>query len=205
MKHNIILSICLTLLLAACGEEAATTPADPDAPVLGSIGNKSVLVGNNLNFIVTATDPNSETLTFTKDGTVGVGNPFVASPAATYNNSDQQFFNWDPANVGTYTVRFTVTNTSGLTDSEDVTISVSIASGGGSTGQSLFNTNCYNCHNWDGTASSFAIGPSTLEDISNAISRGDGGMGSLSNLTTNELQAISDYLIAERSSLIAQP
>lgn len=177
----------------AAEDAAKPTPAlNPNAPVLNAIGNKSVTADNNINFTVTASDPNGESLTYTTDGTVGSGNPYVGSNRATFNMSSNQIFNWTPTTneVGTYNVEFTVENQSGETDSEQITITVTSASS--STGQTLFNTHCGSCHGVGGSA--FVLGPATEAQITEAIDGNFGGMGSLSFLTTAQRQAIEVYL-----------
>jgi hypothetical protein len=84
------------------------------APVLASIGAKSVSVGTRLSFTVSASDPDGDTLTYST-GTLPTG--------ATFSNKT---FNWTPATVGSYSVRFTVSDGK-LTDSETITITVTVA------------------------------------------------------------------------------
>ncbi len=94
-----------------------TPISDPKPPVLGSIGDKSVNVGDTLTLNISATDPNNDQLTFsvspiplpdntTFKATTGV---FTFSPAA-----DQE---------GDLTLTFTVSD-GGLTDFETITIKV---------------------------------------------------------------------------------
>lgn len=91
------------------------------APVLNAIGNKSVTEENLLSFTVTATDPETDTLTYSIDGaSIALGMSINASTGA---------FTWTPSSAQgglTPSVIFTVTDsgTGNLTDSETITITV---------------------------------------------------------------------------------
>ncbi|MBE9580321.1 MAG: tandem-95 repeat protein [Proteobacteria bacterium] len=93
------------------------TPVN-DAPVLDSIGAKSVDEDSLLTFTVTATDADGDTLTYSA-GNLPTGSSFDA---------DTQSFAWTPGygSAGNYTVTFTVTDsgTPAQSDSEQVTITV---------------------------------------------------------------------------------
>jgi len=86
------------------------------APVLGAIGTKSVLLGNTLTFTCTATDPNGDALTFSATGL----------PTGATLNAISGAFSWKPSlsQVGSNIVRFIVSDPGALTDYEDVTIIV---------------------------------------------------------------------------------
>ncbi|MBZ0167354.1 MAG: putative Ig domain-containing protein, partial [Candidatus Omnitrophica bacterium] len=97
------------------------TVATNNPPVLDPIGNKSVQVGNTLNFTVTATDPD-----------VGDILTFGASPlpSGASLNPSTGAFNWTPTagQVGTTPpITFTVNDGNGGTDSEVITITVTAA------------------------------------------------------------------------------
>jgi PKD repeat protein len=83
------------------------------APVLGAIGNKSVYMGNNLTFAVSANDPDGDTLTYSVNG---------LPSSATFVS---QTFAWIPVNsqVGNHQVIFAASDGS-LEDSETITIAV---------------------------------------------------------------------------------
>jgi len=88
-------------------------------PVLNPIGSKTVSVGNLLQFTVTASDPDlpAQTLIFSASN---------LPPGATFNPSTR-IFSWTPTSgqAGVYSgVHFAVTD-GVLTDSEDITITVS--------------------------------------------------------------------------------
>ncbi|MHC4607687.1 MAG: PKD domain-containing protein, partial [Planctomycetota bacterium] len=85
------------------------------APVLDPIGDKTVAEGGNLNFTVTASDPDGDTVTLSATGV----------PAnATFTPATGVFdFNPDFTQDGTYNVTITASDGS-LTDSETITITV---------------------------------------------------------------------------------
>ncbi len=89
------------------------------APVLNSIGAKSVVAGQNLSFTISGSDPDGDALAYS-----------VSSlPAGATFNTSTRTFGWIPSatQTGTVSVGFTVTD-SALTDSETVPIIVSAAS-----------------------------------------------------------------------------
>ncbi len=85
-------------------------------PVLEAIGNKSVQVGNNLNFIINATDEDEDNLTFSAED----------APAGSNFDSTTRTFSWTPTinDIGTHDVIFSVDDGNGGTDSETITITV---------------------------------------------------------------------------------
>jgi hypothetical protein len=87
-------------------------------PVLDPIGAKSVDEGEQLEFIITATDPDGDALTYSASNV----------PAGASFDPVTQTFTWTPAfgEAGNYAVTFTVTDdgTPPLSDSEEVTITV---------------------------------------------------------------------------------
>jgi len=86
------------------------------APVLAAIGAKSVVEGATLNFTVSATDADNDTLTYSAGGL----------PTGASFNAATGTFNWTPSTTqaGSYPVTFSVSDGS-LNDSEVVTITVS--------------------------------------------------------------------------------
>ncbi|AKB84300.1 hypothetical protein MCMEM_0247 [Methanococcoides methylutens MM1] len=93
-------------------------PTDNDlnnAPVLNFIGSRTVDVGNTLNFIVSASDADGDSLAYSVIGLPRGANFGVVSGE----------FSWipDSTQTGTYTVTFEVTDGK-LTDSETMTINV---------------------------------------------------------------------------------
>jgi hypothetical protein len=86
-------------------------------PVLSAIGNKSASVGQLLRFTISATDPNNDTLTYSAAN---------LPPGATFTPATRTFV-WTPGagQAGTYpNVSFQVSDGT-LTDSENITVSVS--------------------------------------------------------------------------------
>ena len=90
------------------------------APVLGSIGPKTVAELESLTFVAAATDHESDSLTFS----LGSGHPADASI-----DPDTGAFSWTPAEDqdGTHTVTVQVSDGNGGNDSEDVTVTVNEA------------------------------------------------------------------------------
>lgn len=85
------------------------------SPALAAIGNKTIKVGDLLTFIISATDPENNPLTYSASNL----------PAGASFNSGTLTFSWTPASnqAGTYNVTFTVSDGSS-TDSETITITV---------------------------------------------------------------------------------
>lgn len=94
-------------------------------PVLGSIGSGTVVEGSTLTFTVSATDLNGDPLIYSA----------ANLPAGATLNSATGQFSWTPPPGGAagspYTVTFTVTDLTTLTDSEVISITVSAPGGGG--------------------------------------------------------------------------
>ncbi len=85
------------------------------APVLGAIGNKTVVKDSLLTFTVNATDADSNNLTYSIS-TLPTGATFV-----------NKVFSWTPANIGSYPITITVNDGSGGIDTETITITVNPA------------------------------------------------------------------------------
>jgi len=86
------------------------------APVLSTISDKSVYLGDSLNFAVDATDPDSDSLTYSAQN---------IPSGATFTN---RTFSWTPSEsqVASYNVTF-VASDGQLQDSEQITITVNAA------------------------------------------------------------------------------
>ncbi len=97
------------------GAAAPPAPAPVNgAPVLGAIGSKTVTQGQLLQFRLTATDPDGNSLTYSASN-LPAGATFTASTAT---------FSWRPASAGTHSgITFRVSDGS-LSDSETMTITV---------------------------------------------------------------------------------
>jgi hypothetical protein len=81
------------------------------APELAAIGNKSVFVGSNLQFSLSAQDADGDTLVYSAKS---------LPQGATFANNT---FNWTPNQRGSYKVTFEVSDGT-ATDSEEITIEV---------------------------------------------------------------------------------
>jgi hypothetical protein len=94
------------------------TPSTNHAPVLGAIGNRSVVAGTTLSFTISATDSDGDTLTYSASNL----------PSGATFASATRTFSWTPESgqSGVYPgVRFQVSDGS-LTDSEDISINVMV-------------------------------------------------------------------------------
>ena len=130
-------------------------------PVLDPIGAKTLTEEGLLEFIITASDPDSgDILTYSADN---------LPPGASFD-SETQLFSWTLVygDAGNYTVTFTVTDngTPTQTDSEEVTITVNPSSpittlelkGTTDTEDTAFGTGSYSLLNYGGSADIFAVG-----------------------------------------------
>lgn len=95
-----------------------TEPVNNNAPVLNSIGSRTVEVGNSLSFMVSATDADDDILTYSAAGLPG---------GASFDSVSGEF-TWTPSEgqTGTYVVTSEVTD-GYLADSEAFTITVNAA------------------------------------------------------------------------------
>ena len=86
----------------------------PDAPTLDNIGNKIVIENQTLEFSLSGNDPENDTIIFSAEGL----------PSGAVFNSNN--FTWKPGfnQSGNYIVRFIVTDSTNLSDSEEVSINV---------------------------------------------------------------------------------
>ena len=84
-------------------------------PVLTAIGSKTINVGTNLSFTLSATDPDGDDLTYSA----------TDLPSGATFNAATRMFTWTPGNTqaGSYNVNFSVSDGS-LNDAETVAISV---------------------------------------------------------------------------------
>ncbi len=89
------------------------TPIVNQPPVLGAIGNKTIVTNQKLEIRLAATDPDGNALTFSASG-LPVG--------ATFSSG---LFSWSPTLSGTFQVTFSVTDGK-LSDSETVVITVNL-------------------------------------------------------------------------------
>lgn len=175
--------------------EIITISVSDGSPILASIGNKSITEGGSTLIInLSANDPQSLNLTYSIDGSVGPGlNP--ENYGATISSNQ---FSWDytgnTAPTGDYSIKFTVTNSNGLSDSE--TITITLASAAAVNGQALYEAHCASCHGY-GTASTKKS--SLYVDIYDAIFTpglkiSEMQRSDLLALTSAEITAIVEYL-----------
>lgn len=102
---------------AKSSAKSITTPALPNnAPVLAAIGNKTVDEGSLLSFVVSATDSDGDTLTYSA----------APLPSGASFNTTTKTFSWTPGSTqsGTYSVTFSVSDGKGGSDSEAISITV---------------------------------------------------------------------------------
>ncbi|MBI3774007.1 MAG: hypothetical protein HY273_00365 [Gammaproteobacteria bacterium] len=121
-----ILLLVLSLVLTAC--EQATQTTGNSALQLTRIGNKEVAAGDSFSLLVQATDSDGNALHYTSDGSIGPGkNPYAQTTPAIFDLSAARF-EWTPtsAELGDYSVQFTVTNSTvpPLSSSETISITV---------------------------------------------------------------------------------
>ncbi len=115
-----------------------STGAPSNDPVLNPIGNQSVDLGNSLTLNLTATDPNSDPLTFS-------ASPLPLPNNATLNASTGEFnLTPDATQVGSFSLTFIVSDGL-LTDSETVIFTVNGSQPGANTSLSgrILDTNDY--------------------------------------------------------------
>lgn len=144
--------ICLVFsLFTGCGgggDSESAAPADPNAPVLASVGSMSVIQGGTaINFSLSATDPNNSILSYAMDAGVGPGmNPQTYGASFDIGTGT---FTWDfnGSPLGDYSVKFTVSNAEGYSDSETVTITVQDgAAAQYANGETQYGAHCQSCH-----------------------------------------------------------
>ena len=86
-----------------------------EAPILNSIGNKTVDAGSNLNFSISATDPNGDTLAYSA----------IGLPVGATFDTNSRTFSWTPSynQAGSHQVTFKASD-GDLDDAEMITITV---------------------------------------------------------------------------------
>ena len=94
-----------------------TTTQINQAPVFAPIGNQTIILGTSVQFTVSATDVDGNTLTYSASD---------LPSGATFNTSTESF-SWTPVNAGVNSITFTVSD-GNLSASQNVTIDVEAAS-----------------------------------------------------------------------------
>ena len=121
-----LLVIIVTGYGGMCGggektDTGSSTPQPNQAPILATIGPRTVPEGVALTFTISATDPDNDRLTY-----AAYSLPIGASFSATAHT-----FAWTPSysQSGTYNIRFRITDTIGLYAEEIVTVTVTDVAG----------------------------------------------------------------------------
>ncbi|MCC6219801.1 MAG: VCBS repeat-containing protein [Deltaproteobacteria bacterium] len=95
-------------------------PSEPSPPVLGAIGSRSVAEGSTLSFTLSATDVNGGSLAFSADSLPSGATLSGANFSYTAPYSAVSGGSWTAERI----VTFTVTDSTGLSDSEAVVITI---------------------------------------------------------------------------------
>jgi len=210
MKISDIYLLLLLFMLQACGGSGGNsdgigtdTGNNQQSLSLNSIGSKSVLAGESLNFTLSANDPNGTSHTYMADGTSNSVDPLSLTNRVSFNESTGAFvWNTSTNDVGVYHVVFTVSNNASPveTDSESVTINVQSVL---TYGQGLYDKYCQTCHGPGGAGGSATLvqGSSPL-DVKSALGMipptgarpGMGGIASQFENQTRDANAIGYYL-----------
>jgi mono/diheme cytochrome c family protein len=122
---------------------------------LSPVGNQTFIAGESSTITLSATDPNGgDVITFTTDGTVGTGDPYITTNVAVFNAGAKTFV-WQPKeqelDVGgideTYTVEFTATDDGApnLDDNVQVTYTVTKPTYTNAV-QAIIASRCAGCH-----------------------------------------------------------
>ncbi|WP_455223429.1 putative Ig domain-containing protein [Kaarinaea lacus] len=137
----------LLLILSGCGggdEISGDNNPNPDAPYFNSIGTQTALAGDQINFTISAIDPNGMNITLTYDGSYGPGDPFTAG--ASFNTSTGEFtWNTDSNDIGEYSVRLIATNDAMPPQETYIDVSI-IVSSMAEYGEEVYNQHCARCH-----------------------------------------------------------
>lgn len=172
--RSLIVAVAVVLFTSACGggdntsggsggtgdtgDEGNQNNNNPQVLTLNAIGRRIVTAGENLNFTVSAANPNGGTLFYSVTYNAGFADPFDLADAndATFNMSGNAIFDWSTAaeDSGSYELQFTVENSNGESDSETVLIVVEETSGQYITGESSYIGSCQRCHGPRGSGAS---------------------------------------------------
>lgn len=128
---------------------------------LNAIGNKSVTLGGSLNFTVSASNPDNNSISFSTDTT----HTIYTTQNAMFTSATGEF-SWTPAVAGNHSVSFTVTNNDVLAmDSETISINVQeVIDTTIADGEALYIQHCQSCHgvNGSGGSRSLVVGTAPL-------------------------------------------
>jgi len=177
-------------------EDGVVTPPPPPPPTGGNTApvaragtSRTVAPGTVVALDASASsDADGDTLSFAWTLTRPAGSSAVLSGGTTATPG----FTADVA--GSYTATVTVSDGQ-ASSSASVTITAQ-APGTGLDGAALYSTNCARCHGAINAIQMMPVSNRNVTDIQRAIAANRGGMGSLSVLSTAQLQAIVDAMAA---------
>ena len=172
-----------TVVVTATAPDAGPAPGTPTAD---AGPDQSVSVGDTVQLDGTgSTDPSGTGLTY-----AWTLKSVPAGSTATFDDPSSATPSFVADVAGEYEAELVVTNSGG--DSPGDTVRITATPGtGGLDGAQLYADNCQLCH---GSLANSDKRGATAAEIQDAIDRGRGGMGSLSFLTPEEVQAIADAL-----------
>ncbi|MEK8090754.1 M4 family metallopeptidase [Thermithiobacillus plumbiphilus] len=115
LNGRVVARLTVTDSQGKSASDDVTVTVSNTAPELASIGARQAVLGQPLNFQVSARDANTDTVTLSATGL----------PSGARFDAATGQFSWPQAGpLGNYTVTFTATDAGGLRDSENVTINV---------------------------------------------------------------------------------
>ncbi len=101
-----------------------STPVPPanHAPIFQSVGNKSIQLGEAVNFHVQATDPDGDKMNLTWNIPTGSSFSNVVNNATVVSGD----FSWTPTQQGVYTLSFTATDNNSIPATSVLTVSIGV-------------------------------------------------------------------------------
>ena len=100
------------------------TPGTNHPPVFQPIGSETVVIGTNVSFHVSATDPDSDKVTLSWEIPSGASFTNVTNNSITVKGD----FSWTPTTAGTYTTKFTATDDDSSPKSATLTVTITVTS-----------------------------------------------------------------------------
>ncbi|HET9597737.1 MAG TPA: choice-of-anchor D domain-containing protein [Anaeromyxobacteraceae bacterium] len=187
-----------TLQLRASGTGAAVVPTAPVATLAPtSLAFGSVTVGQTKTMTASVGNTGNASLSVTSvaacDATTAAA--FTVSPTAAFTvaagGSQVLSVKFAPTAAGTFAGCWNVTTNDPAHAALQLRASATGAAAPATDGATLYAQNCSSCH---GALASSSVKGATASQIQNAISSNKGGMGSLSGLTSTQIQAIAGAL-----------
>lgn len=164
---------------------ASATPPANRAPVADAGPNQSVDTGNPVTLNgAGSSDPDGDTVTYSWTLTTPAGSSVALSGADTASPS------FTPDVDGDFVATLIVND--GSLDSDPDSVTVTASTPVVLNGFALYADNCERCHRAIGNTD---INNRSAAGIQRAIDNNEGGMGFLSSLSADEVQAISDALM----------